>query len=260
MPRAQNGKQEIVKHETFAPLAIPVERFEELSEALTENVGGKMGLFDFDEIAVPTSGHTTWEVPTLAGPQSTQGIEAVILRKTDVREYYAEAYTGESSPPSCSSPDQVTGYGDPGGACERCPFSQWGTAKDAKGAPTRGQACSQRIHLLALTPYNVMPYFLNVPPTSLKETNRFMRRLATESIPYHRALVVLRLARVKVGTYDVAQVAWEFVRRLDDAELARVAALRATFDAILKRSIQTQHDAVPGPGSEAPIVDERAEQ
>ena len=47
----------------------------------------------------------------------------------------------------CQSPDNLLGIGEPGGTCIKCPFSQFGSARNGEG---KGTACNQFFNYAAL--------------------------------------------------------------------------------------------------------------
>ena len=130
---------------------------DELRQLVEDNIGGgSVNPTSFDRVRVPSGGAKTWEVPNLDakdGVESAREINGIILFWHDTRTYWQEAYTGEMRQPDCSSPDGVTGYGDPGGSCDMCPLSQWGS--DPHGG--RGQACKAQRIIYILRPNELMP-------------------------------------------------------------------------------------------------------
>src|SRR4029450_12815372 len=87
--------------------------------------GGVIELQDLDRIRMPTGGALTFEVPTPAGPESRPTITGVLVHVQQRRAYWAQAFdeTGGGTPPDCTSADGITGVGEPGGACARCPLA-----------------------------------------------------------------------------------------------------------------------------------------
>src|SRR5882672_6814537 len=47
----------------------------------------------------------------------------------------------------CQAPDNLIGIGEPGGTCIKCPFSQFGSARNGEG---KGTACNQFFNYAAL--------------------------------------------------------------------------------------------------------------
>jgi len=153
----------------------------EVQALIRENIGaGGLAPTDLERIVIPAGGGTAWNIKTLEGDVNVDHFDAVILYWKDVRLYWASEFTGAGSPPDCLSNDGLTGRGNPGGVCARCPNAQFGSA--ANGV---GQACKQCRQLFVLLPDDRLPRLLSVPPTSLKPVRQYFLRLASAGRPYH---------------------------------------------------------------------------
>lgn len=158
---------------------------ENAMQAIQANLGGqKISMFDLDKLSIPSGGGIAFEVNTLEGDtDSVKEVSGIIIAFRDTRSYWAKDYeeTG-GTPPDCQSEDMVTGRGDPGGDCSRCPYSQFGSAK---GGDADGQACKQSRVMLLLTPDSILPYLVSAPPTSLKMMRKyFVSTLAAAGLRY----------------------------------------------------------------------------
>lgn len=168
----------------------------QIREIIEANVGqGGISEFDLDRVRVPAGGGTTWEVPTIDGVRDEKYIEGIIVAWKDSRSYWAHQYDGSKNPPDCSSPDGVTGIGSPGGDCSVCPFAQFGTAVNAQGQNTPGQACKSLRVMFVMQPGRVLPLVVTAPPSSLKPVKNYFLRLASQGVPYYG--VTTRLGLVK---------------------------------------------------------------
>ena len=98
----------------------------------------------------------------------------MILHHHSVFAYYKDEYTGGKEPPDCGSFDGVTGEGDPGGACIKCRFNQFGTGVNGS------KACQNRRLLYILREGEVFPIMLSLPTGSLKEFTRYIQRLLSK--------------------------------------------------------------------------------
>lgn len=184
--------------ETTTALAIPDAA--SIKEIIEANVGaGGISEFDLDRVRVPAGGGTTWEVPTIDGPQDAKTIDGVIVAWKDSRSYWAHQYDGSKSPPDCSSPDGVTGIGSPGGDCQTCPFAQFGTAMDATGKNTAGQACKLGRVMFIMQPGRTLPLVVTAPPSSLKPVRSYFLRLASQGVPYYGVTTRLGLVKAQSG-------------------------------------------------------------
>jgi len=162
------------------------------------NMGdGGLSAFDLTRIKMPAGGGTVWQVPSLKGVKNIETIEGVVIHWQDVRAYWARAFSGEGTPPDCSSDTCAMGQGDPGGECAHCPFAAFGTATNAKGEPARGQACKQVRRLFILTPGSLLPVLIAVPPGSLKKLVEYFRLLAGSGLFYWQVSTRLTLSATK---------------------------------------------------------------
>lgn len=214
----------------FAILTSGPEQAASITAAMKENVG-EVGLFDLTAIRFPSGGGTTWEIETLTEPLAEKKLEVVILAAQDARVYYEAGMeeTGSGTPPDCSSPDGVTGLGNPGGSCADCPFAQWGSANDG-----RGKRCSQRKQALVLTKHSNLPYLLSVPPTSLKPLRQYMLALTGQGLPYYGVVTELSLVKaVSGGGVEYAQLVCKFLRPLTPEEREVANPYRAALQGLL---------------------------
>ena len=174
-----------------------------VQEVLRANLGGdKINQFDLDKITVPSGGGSAWEVPSLAGVETLNEIEGIIVGWKPVRSLYLTEYSGGSEPPDCSSDDGITGFGDPLGkgmeerrACAECPMNQWGS--DTKG---NGKRCAERRLLFVLRRNDQIPIMVVCPPTSLKNCKSYFLRLTQNNVPFYGVVTGLKLEKDKSQT------------------------------------------------------------
>jgi hypothetical protein len=213
----------LAKIDTFSALAPAGENDLGFDPAavMAENMGaGGLDPTKLDRIKIPAGGGTAWEIPTLDGKGDVaKELEGIIVAKRDVRSYYATKYTGGNEPPECYSIDCKTGVGEPGGSCEECPFSEWGTAKDDEGNFTGGQACNQRLMMLFIQKNSILPLVISIPPSSLKSMTPYFLRLAGSGLYYWAVVSKLTLEKDKSGSgIDYSKVVPEYVRTLSVKE------------------------------------------
>jgi len=214
----------------FAILSAGPDQAAAITAAMKENVG-EVGLFDLTAIKFPSGGGTTWEVETLEEALAEKKLEVVILAAQDARAYYEAGLdeSGGGTPPDCSSPDGITGHGTPGGSCDACPFSQWGSGDDG-----RGKRCAQRKQALVLTKHSNLPYLLSVPPTSLKPLRQYMLALTGQGLPYYGVVTELSLVKaVSGGGVEYAQLVCKFLRPLTPEEREVADPYRAALQGLL---------------------------
>ncbi|HPU74362.1 MAG TPA: hypothetical protein PLA43_20605 [Bryobacteraceae bacterium] len=209
--------QELVKINAPRALTLGPEAAQAVQEAFAVNIaGGSVSEFDLPRIKV-NPGTALWLIPTLEGEETAQRIEGVIVFARDTRAYYQSKDAG-NVPPDCSSSDNVTGVGKPGGQCAQCPLARWDSAGDGSGA----QACKQVKQLFMLRGEAMFPEVVSLPPTSVRNARQFFLKLTTQGIPYYQAFVAIELEKAQNGqgkTYGKAVL--KFLRRLTPEETQR---------------------------------------
>ncbi|MFH1553331.1 MAG: hypothetical protein ABII76_00445 [Pseudomonadota bacterium] len=168
----------------------------DLAEIAKANIGEGETLspFDLPRVKVPTGGGLSWMVQAIDGEQAVKKITGIIVAWGDVRAYWPESF-GSSVPPACSSTDNKTGEGEPGGSCRTCPHAQWGSAVNAAGVSTRGQACKSMRRLIVLQPESALPISVTLPPTSIKPCRMYFARLLSAKAPYWGAVTEITLEK-----------------------------------------------------------------
>lgn len=145
-----------------------------MNESMAEELEGLEG--GFDRIRIPAGGATMYELPgdEADEPEAIKEFSAVILYHHPVLQYYKEKYTGGSNPPDCGSFDGITGEGDPGGACVKCPLNQFGSGEN------NAKACKSRRRIFLLREGELFPLILSLPTGSMKEFSRYIKRLLSK--------------------------------------------------------------------------------
>jgi hypothetical protein len=207
----------------------------DLAEVMRENFGGRgINWLQLERIKVPAGGGIAWEVETDEGNDAIKELDGIILIRRDQRTYFKDAFgSGDKGPPDCYSTDLERGIGDPGGPCASCPFAQFGSARRPDGSAGNGQACRQQNVLFFLRPDSLIPSVVMVPPSSLRTMGNHMRRLASQGLPYFKALTRLTLVKATSGdgiTY--AQIEARKIDAVPDDLLQRVQAMRKSLNGI----------------------------
>lgn len=237
--------KDIVPAGSFAALA-PAEGDMGLQDIVSINMGNEgIDPSMLDKVKVPSGGSLVWEVPGLDGEsEPTKDLVGVIVGQRNIRSYFASEYSGGNEPPDCSSEDGVTGEPSSdsaegyGGQCATCPKAQWGSAENG------GQACSQRKLLLLLQPDAMLPLVVNVPPSSLKEVNKYLLRLTSKKVPFFNVVTSLKLAKVKSGGgIEYAQIAPGFVRVLDEEEGQSAKSMFQSLNAVFNHLAQAEAES-----------------
>lgn len=117
-----------------------------------------------------------------------QSISVVILRsnKGVARTYYKDKYVaGSDDPPLCYSNDgqvpALDAENRQAKSCAACPHSKWGSVITENGK--KGKACSE-VKRLAVAPVGQLndPMLLRIPPTSLKEWDKYVDMLVKRGL------------------------------------------------------------------------------
>ena len=128
-------------------------------------------------------------------PRRVEQMEGVILDHQRVNAWWEKEYGhGGKRHPDCWSLDALR----PDTAafpiqCERCALC----AKNQYGSKGRGKACKNLRRILLKLDANLLPYILTVPPTSLKEIDRYLTALTNVQIPASAAVTQFTLTAAK---------------------------------------------------------------
>lgn len=192
---ARRGAGALENLERVDPGQFPAlyESVSDLKLSLSENLGQEgLALTDLPRIPIPSGKSTTWEIPDPLGgkPEPASALDALLTFWSPVRVWWPKSEddgdTLSGLPPECSStngknplpggafaPGGLRFAENPGGSCESCPMSKFGTAKTG-----RGQACSDRRAFFLLFPDALLPSVVSLPPTSAQgAVKSFMRGL-----------------------------------------------------------------------------------
>ena len=176
----------------------------------------------FDRIKIPSGGSSVFEVPGDA-PGETDAVKefpGVILYHHPLFSYYRERFTGGNEAPDCGSFDGITGVGDPGGNCARCPLNQFGSGENG------GKACKNKRRIYILREGELIPLLLTLPTGSLKEFSVYIKRLLARG--RKSGTVVTRFSLKKVanaGGIAYAQAQFTLIRALSGEELSYIEAM-----------------------------------
>jgi hypothetical protein len=211
-----------------------------IMEALEANLGGGgLSPFDLDRVKVPSQGSISWEIPDLDEESiSAKVLTGIIIHNAPVRSFWTKGLDeGGPTPPDCYSNDLINGVGTPGGDCLTCPMNQWGS--DTKGGT--GKACSERRLLFMLRPQSFLPIVVQVPPSSLRNLNQYMLRLAGSGTAYYHVETSLSLEKATQsgGGLPYSKVAVKLERRLTAEESATVDGLSAKLRPLFVTAART---------------------
>jgi len=169
-----------------------IERREELKQLLVSNLGNdQIRAFDLDRVRVPSGGGKSWMMPTLEGEKAIPEINGIVLHWKPKRAYWSQEITQGETAPECKSEDGVLGFGTPGGQCNECPYSKWGSGKNG------GQRCKLMRFLFMVTPQDLLPFIVIIPPTSVDPIRKYFMRLISKGLRYYSVETKLRLVEYK---------------------------------------------------------------
>lgn len=232
-----------------------------LISTINANLGGqKLDEFSLDRIVIPGAGGKVWNVPTLEGDVQQAELEGIIVFWKPTRGYWIESYeqSGGGSPPDCSSRNASVARSrdgfNPGAKtddegrfiCESCPLAQWGSADN----DTQAQACKLVWQVFLLTPNDLLPMVVSLPPTSTGEAQKFFLRITRAGLPYFGVITKIGLEQDKSTKGIVySKATFSVGERLSDEERDRVEqyanALKPHFEALEIADVEAEAVEVP---------------
>lgn len=196
----------------------------------------------FERIKIPSAGSTMFEIPGEDGDaDSVKEFSAVILYHHPLFCYYKTKYTGGNNPPDCGSFDGITGVGDPGGDCRKCPLNQYETAEEGKG-----KACKNRRRIYVLREGEVFPLLLSLPTGSLKEFTNFLKRLLSKGKKSNAYVVRFSLKKAtSSGGVLYSQAQFSVDRPLSEEEYAFIEKMSEQVKAY-SRNVAFEYESTDG--------------
>lgn len=163
-------------------------------ETIRFNMGGEaVSPSDLNRIKVPSGGGLFWTVDVDGKPSPCSTLDGIIVHITRRRAMW-KSKDATGVPPDCSSNDMMTGVGDPGGNCDKCPLNAFGSAKRDDGSPGRGKACKETKLVFILREGGLLPDIISLPPASLKGMRQWQLALGK---PYWSFVSTLTLVADK---------------------------------------------------------------
>lgn len=155
--------------------------------------GDGISPFDLDRISMPAGDSLTYNIPGEDGPEPVRFLEALVLHHHPGRQLYKGPYdVNNPSAPICASFDGLTGYGNPGGECIKCPLGAF------------GGTCYPHRYIYLLFPKRTTPTLLVLPRTSVVAAKRYLRRLALAGHLPYGVITKIGLKKRERGTGMVA--------------------------------------------------------
>lgn len=151
-------------------------------------------------------------------------IRGVILHSQINRGYWEP---GEKRP-VCFSGDGAAGTDAAGQThtCAKCAKNQFGSRQAANGK-AKGKACKEMRRLLILPDGYSLPIIVTVPPTSLRNFDRYASTLATrKKIPLSAVATLITLEKAESGGNEFARMVFEKIGVLPPEEFIQVIKVR----------------------------------
>ena len=207
--------------ENYNVLHFDEDKLSGILTALKDNLGGQsITDRDLPRIVVPAGGMEVWAVPTSEKAEYHNTIEGVIIHTTTPRAYWEKKLDDSGrTPPDCSSADGMRGtvYG----SCVVCPYNQWGSDPDGNG-----KACREQRLLFMLTPGNLLPTVVQVPPTSIDTIKKYAINLATKAKSQWTVVTALGLTKVAAEPFPYSRIVPNEVAEVPEELIQRVQVYR----------------------------------
>ena len=196
----------------------------------------------FERIKIPSAGSTLFEVPGEDDEaEAVKEFSAVILHHHPLFAYYRSKYTGGNNPPDCGSFDGVTGEGDPGGPCRKCPLNQFGSGENG------AKACKNRRRIYVLREGEIFPLLLSLPTGSLQEFTRYIKRLLSKGRKSNAVVTRFTLRKAtNAGGVVYSQAQFAIDRPLSPEEHVLIEKLSEQVKAYVSAHREIQLPAQPG--------------
>jgi hypothetical protein len=189
---------------------------------------------------------------TLPDESKVQEFEGIIIDQTPANAWWEKdiSESGGNAPPDCFSMNGV--YPDEGcnlqqnDECAGCKQNQFGSDKNGKGKACKNM---KRVHILMED--SSLPRRLTIPPTSIRSFDNYMTELVDRGLPYGCVVSKFTLAKKTSESFEFSEVKINFVRVLNQNEIAIVADTIKKFrDTARKQEIRADEYAAPDSNNE----------
>lgn len=148
---------------------------------------------EFNQIKIPSSGSTVFELENMISGETDpkKELKCVILAAVPTNVYFAEAFSGESVPPDCSSRGGKIGVDKDGEQhdCSECSLNQFGSGVNG------GKACQNRVTLYVLLENETTPRMISLPPSAIPKFNSYRSILFLKKIRSIQVLTSIKLEK-----------------------------------------------------------------
>jgi hypothetical protein len=219
-----------------------------IADLIENNLGGeRLTIKDIPKLKIPAGGSTTWLVPPDDAP--LKEIEGIVIYQHATRALFKQNDDGTISndPPLCVAEMGKVGVPAPdsgilGGSCEDCPYSKYGSAGKGK----KGQACKAGQRIYMLTQGSILPFVLQLSPSSLAPWHKYMINLINTQQLVNNVVTRISLEKVTGGPAPYARIIPAAVRALAPEEQKFVADYAASIIPVL-------HAAPYAPADDEPL-------
>lgn len=240
-------------------------RYENIAPELLAELKDEMADLDPEsgisclQIKIPSGTSSAYEVQTEDDDsEPMKKIEAVLVFTHRANGYWPEAYGSgddQNKAPVCSSMDGETAvWVDTGEvrSCENCPYNEYGTATDQKGQQTRGKACKNMRRLYLMMSGDPNLYLLTVPPTSIKDVNKYLVKTVSSGTSYAGIVTILTLEKTKnANGIDYNKVVLQRGQPLPPEVAAQAVAMRQRIKEQYKNVALTFDDCTAAPAEQS---------
>lgn len=186
------------------------------------------GSIDCRRIKLPSGKSKAFEIESddENDPDMEKEVKGVILFTHKMNSRWEGDMSAENKIPVCSSWDAKQGVNIDDGtinSCDTCPYNQF--AEDGSG-----KACKNMRRIYLMRENDSHLYLLTVPPTSLKNIGKKLKKLISTGIPYTKMVVSFKLeSAVSKSGIDFAKVNVEKVGVLSDEQWKITKQMRETI-------------------------------
>lgn len=193
----------------------------EIRAAFLENLAGqKLGAADIPRVKNPSGGGTHFEIHG----DATKTIEGVIVHHGLSRILWPDRMGGQ---PLCVAEDAKTGRGTPGGDCDACPLSEWGS--NQKEGREKAQACTLGHDFYVMRAGEMLPVRVTATATALKDMKQFLLLLASQGKRLRNIAVRFTLKEESDDKNTWSKVQIAKIADLDEDERAEATRRVADF-------------------------------
>lgn len=224
------AKNEVAKAGTFNLLSVYTGMSEEQKAEYQDELDdlGGSGI-DYRQIKMPTGKVKTFIVESEdpEDPDMEKELRGVILFTHLMNARWEGDYSGENRLPVCTSWDAKQGVVMSTGECVMCDHCKYNQFRE-RADGTMSKECKNMRRIYLMLDGKPQLYLLTVPPTSLKDTQKQLRRIMSGGKPYTQIVLSFTLTgAVSKGGQDYAKLSISYVGDLSQEQVALTKTMRA---------------------------------